>query len=50
MFNPEQIKGFEFMYDKSGADNNYPYLLQNKVTMGGGEMLPGGPAGIHGNV
>ena len=45
MFYPEQIKGFEFMYDKAGADNNYPYLLQNKVDISGKEQ-PGGPAGV----
>ena len=45
MFYPEQIKGFEFMYDKSGADNNYPYLLQNQISVGG-VTLPGGPAGV----
>jgi hypothetical protein len=39
---PEQVKGFEDMYEESGADNNYPYLLQNRKTPNG-EDLPIGP-------
>lgn len=42
IFNPEQIQGFEFMYEMNGADNNYPYLLQNRVD-GNGGTLPVGP-------
>lgn len=42
IFNPEQIQGFEHMYEESGADNNYPYLLQNRLTAAG-EPLPIGP-------
>jgi hypothetical protein len=42
IFLPEQLSGFEFMYDESGADNNYPYALQNRTTKNG-EALPIGP-------
>ena len=42
IFNPEQIQGFEFMYEENGADNNYPYLLQRRMTTTG-ETLPQGP-------
>ena len=45
IFFPEQIKGFEFMYNAPGSDNNYPYLLQNPVNFNG-EPLPGGIAGV----
>jgi len=44
IFAPEQIQGFEWMYSLSGADNNYPYLLQN-VKNTQGEALPLGPVG-----
>lgn len=39
IFYPEQIQGFEGMYEEPGADNNYPYLLQNRVD-GNGNDLP----------
>ena len=42
IFNPEQIQGFEFMYELNGADNNYPYLLQNRMSADG-QPLPIGP-------
>lgn len=45
IFNPEQIQGFEFMYELNGADNNYPYLLQNR-TDGNGTALPIGPVAV----
>ena len=45
IFFPEQIQNFEFMYEETGADNNYPYYLQNRVD-GNGNALPGGPAGV----
>jgi hypothetical protein len=35
IFTPEQIQGFEFMYEENGADNNYPYYLQNAVDANG---------------
>lgn len=44
IFHPEQINGFEFMYEESGADNNYPYLLQNRLDSSGAP-LPIGPVG-----
>jgi hypothetical protein len=42
IFNPEQLQGFEFMYDTAGADNNYPYMLMNSKD-GNGQPLPLGP-------
>jgi hypothetical protein len=42
IFFSEQIKGFEFMYEESGADNMYPYYLQNRKAKDGTE-LPVGP-------
>lgn len=45
MFNPEQIQGFENMYNEAGADNNYPYLLQNRFDAAG-QPLAQGPVGI----
>lgn len=42
IFFPEQVQNFEFMYEENGADNNYPYLLQNRLTANG-EPLPIGP-------
>jgi len=44
IFLPEQVQGFEPMYEQSGADNNYPYALQNKADANG-NPLPGGPVG-----
>lgn len=45
IFFPEQIAGFQDMYQDSGAENNYPYLFQNRKSPTG-EDLPVGPAGI----
>lgn len=42
IFTPEQIQGFEPMYEENGADNNYPYLLQNSKDANG-QPLPVGP-------
>lgn len=42
IFTPEQIKGFEWMYTLNGADNNYPYMLQN-FKDSDGNPLPLGP-------
>jgi hypothetical protein len=39
IFFPEQVQGFEDMYQITGAENNYPYLLQNRLTATG-EALP----------
>lgn len=44
IFYPEQIAGFEHMYEENGADNNYAYYLQNPTTVNG-QPLPPGPAG-----
>ena len=44
IYYPEQIQGFEFMYEKNGADQVYPYLLQNRTTQDG-ETLPVGAVG-----
>lgn len=44
IFTPEQVAGFEFMFEDNGADNNYPYLLQNMVDKSG-KPLPLGPVG-----
>jgi len=38
IFTPEQIAGHEDMYSLSGADNNYPYLLQNRFDAEGNEL------------
>lgn len=45
IFTPEQVQGFEFMYEENGADNNYPYYLQNSKD-GNGQPLPIGPVAI----
>lgn len=42
IFTPDQIAGFEFMYEEAGPDSNYPYLLQNRFDKNGGQ-LPVGP-------
>lgn len=44
IFHQEQIQGFQHMYELNGADNNYPYLLQNRFDTAG-QMLPAGPVG-----
>jgi len=44
IFLQEQIAGFEFMYELNGADNNYPYLLQNRLD-GNSNALPMGAIG-----
>lgn len=45
IFTPEQIQGFEFMYEEAGADNNYPYLLQQSKDAAG-NPLPIGPLAV----
>lgn len=42
IFTPEQVQGFESMYEDGGAENNYPYYLQNRLSANG-EPLPIGP-------
>jgi hypothetical protein len=49
IFFPEQIAGFERMYEMSGAENNYPYLLQNRTDANGNE-LPIGPVATMPNI
>jgi len=38
IFFPEQIAGFEHMYEMSGAENNFPYYLQNRFDAAGNEL------------
>lgn len=45
IFTPEQLQGFEFMYEETGADNNYPYYLQNAKDATG-QPLPIGPISV----
>lgn len=45
IFNPGQIQGYEYMYSAAGADNNYPYLLQNEISAETGQPYPAGPIG-----
>lgn len=45
IFTQEQIGRFAHMYEENGADNNYPYLLQESKGPGG-EALPIGPVAI----
>jgi hypothetical protein len=45
IFTADQLSGFEHMYEENGADNNYPYLLQNAYDANG-NPLPLGPAGM----
>ena len=46
IFFPEQIQGFEDMYDEAGSENNYPYLLANRLDAPDGSELPPMPAGL----
>ena len=41
----DQLAGLEGMHEASGADNNLPYLLQQRYDAQGKE-LPGGPVGM----
>lgn len=45
IFNPGQIKGFEWMYQENGADDNYPYKLMNEISPDTGLHYPQGPIG-----
>lgn len=45
IFLPEQIQGLERMYEDAGADNNYPYYLQNRLAADG-TQLPVGPVAV----
>lgn len=44
IFTAEQIAGFESMYSETGADNNYPYLLQNRLAPDGSPLPVGAVA------
>jgi hypothetical protein len=48
IFFPEQIAGYEFMYEENGADNNYPYLLQKRFDGNGNELPLGAVARLEG--
>lgn len=43
IYYPGQIQGFEYMYTQAGAENNFPYLLQNEVSSATGQPYPIGP-------
>lgn len=43
----EQIQGHQHMYEESGAENNFPFLIQNRLDASGNE-LPLGPVGSTG--
>lgn len=43
IFFPEQIEGYQDMYEENGADNDFPYYLQNSKDANG-QPLPIGPA------
>ena len=45
IFTAQQLQGFERMYEENGADNNYPYLIQNELSADG-RQLPMGPVGV----
>ena len=45
IFTPEQVQGFEFMYEANGADSNYPYMLQNRFDANQ-QALPMGPIAV----
>jgi hypothetical protein len=45
IFFPEQIQGFEYMYEEAGADNNFPYQLQN-MKDANGDPLPIGAQSV----
>ena len=49
IFSPEQIAGFEFMYEENGADNNFPYYLMNRKTADGEDLPPGPLAYMQGS-
>jgi hypothetical protein len=41
IFTQEQVAGYEFMYEENGADNNYPYYLQNSTDENGNPVAMG---------
>ena len=44
IYAPEQIQGFEHMYEANGSDSQYPFLMQNMYDAAGNQ-LPFGPLG-----
>lgn len=44
IFTPDQIAGYEYMYEENGPDNNLPFLYQHWKNSNG-EQLPVGPVG-----
>ena len=45
IFYPGQIQGYEYMYSASGADENFPYMLQNEISPETKQPYPPGPVG-----
>lgn len=45
IFYPGQIQGYEYMYSAAGADENFPYMLQNEISPETGQPYPTGPVG-----
>lgn len=45
IFYPGQIQGYEYMYSAAGADENFPYMLQNEISPETGQSYPTGPVG-----
>ena len=48
IYTPEQLQGHQHMYEENGAENNFPFLIQNAKSATG-EALPLGPVGETGN-
>jgi len=38
IFTPEQVQGYEFMYEENGADNHFPYYLMNSKDANGNPL------------
>lgn len=45
IFYPGQIQGYEYMYSAAGADENFPYMLQNEISPETKQPYPTGPVG-----
>jgi len=44
IFFPEEIQGFEHMYEEAGSENNLPYYLRNRLSANGEPLNMGDPA------
>jgi hypothetical protein len=44
IYTAEQLQGHQHMYEESGAENNFPFMIQNRKDANG-EVLPLGPVG-----